>query len=115
MKNYEKQRYSGNENGWHEPIISLGVTRIKESTADELNLHFHSTGIKYVETDKLPSDELSAPSDEADQSEPNLAIQGGKVVKAKARAKSKAVAAPKVVKPKEVAPTPGPTPPAEPA
>ena len=104
MKNYEKQRYSGNENGWHEPIISLGVTCIKESTADELNAHFRNTGIKYVETDKLPSDEIPAPSDEADQSEPNLAIQVDKVVKAKAKSKTKAVSDPKVVKPKEAAP-----------
>lgn len=48
MKTYEKQQFTGNENGWDEPIKVLGETTIPESMADELNSHFRNTGIKYV-------------------------------------------------------------------
>jgi hypothetical protein len=54
MKNYEKQKFSGNENEWYEPIVTLGVSRIHEEQAAELNSHFRNTGVKYVETDKEP-------------------------------------------------------------
>lgn len=60
MKNYKKQQYSGNENGWDEPIVTLGVTAIRESQADELNSHFGSTGIKYEETDETPSEDVQS-------------------------------------------------------
>lgn len=56
-KNYKKLQHTGNENGWHEPIVSLGVTAITKDQADELNSVFASTGTKYEETDEKPYDE----------------------------------------------------------
>jgi hypothetical protein len=44
---YDKVKYSGNENGWHEPKDIIGKIVMHESNADELNSHFRSTGVKY--------------------------------------------------------------------
>ena len=84
MKNYERQKFSGNENGWHEPVVSLGVSRLHEEQAAELNSHFRNTGIKYVETSKEPweSDNKQVTSDHG---EPNLTIKDGKAVKSKSK------------------------------
>lgn len=84
MKNYERQKYSGNENGWHEPIVNVGVSRMDESQAAELNSHFRNTGIKYVETDKEPweGDNEQVTSDHG---EPNLTIKDGKAVNSKSK------------------------------
>lgn len=76
LKNYEKQRYSGNENGWHEPIVGVGVTSITEAVASELNSHFRNTGVKYELTDKEPY-EGTVTVNEADHGERNLAVTGG--------------------------------------
>lgn len=78
LKNYEKQKYSGNENGWHEPIVNIGVTAITEAVAAELNSHFRNTGVKYEETDKEPSGE--ATRDEADHGERGLVVKDGEFV-----------------------------------
>jgi hypothetical protein len=65
-KNYKKLQHTGNENGWNEPIVSLGVTSLSDDQAEELNSHFPSTGTKYEETDEKPYGEapLEVPVDE---------------------------------------------------
>lgn len=47
MKDYIKKQYTGNENGWDEPIKEISTHRITEDQAAELNSHFRNTGTKY--------------------------------------------------------------------
>lgn len=92
LKNYEKQRYSGNENGWHEPIVGIGVTAIDEATAAELNSHFRNTGVKYEPTSKNPYDgEVTI--NEADHGEHGLAVDNGKLKTTSNKPEAKAKAA----------------------
>jgi hypothetical protein len=85
MKNYKKQQYTGNENGWAEPIKTLGVTSIHAHHAAELNAQFRNTGIKYVETDMTPIEwaKKQAPTttNEADHGEPGMVVKDGKFQK----------------------------------
>lgn len=93
MKTYNKLKYTGNENGWHEPIVNLGKTKIQESHASELNEQFRNTGLKYEETTDDDMD-VTATTDQADHGEPNLVVKDGKFVKTnnKSDVKAKEVA-----------------------
>lgn len=91
MKNYKKQQYTGNENGWAEPIKTLGVTAIDETHANELNSQFRNTGIKYEETDETPSGfNGSVTTNEADHGEPKMVVKDGEFVETDNKAKEKA-------------------------
>ncbi|GEM_PF-5975795 len=90
MKNYKKQKYSGNENGWHEPIVTLGVHAMHESQAATLNDQFRNTGIKYEETTILPYEFEKTTTDKADHGEPNLVVKDGEFVKTTNKPKEKA-------------------------
>lgn len=79
-KNYKKLKYSGNENGWFEPIVTLGVTVITEAQAEELNSQFRNTGVKYEETSETPADYRETTTDQADHGEQYLVVKGGKQV-----------------------------------
>lgn len=87
MKNYRKDQYTGNENGWREPIKALGIVSIHEDTASELNTHFRNTGIKYEETTEKPSEFTT--TDQADHGEKNLVVKGNKFVTTKNKPKDK--------------------------
>lgn len=90
MKNYKKQKYSGNENGWHEPIVTLGIHNMHEEQAEALNDQFRNTGIKYEETDIVPHEFKKATNDEANHGEPNLEVKDGEVVVKDKETKAKA-------------------------
>lgn len=47
MKDYVKKQWSGNKNGWHEPVKEVSTHRITDAQAEELNKSFGSTGTKY--------------------------------------------------------------------
>lgn len=79
MKSYKKLRYTGNENGWHEPIVQLGITKMHDHQAAELNDQFRNTGVKYQETTDKPSTETT--TNAADHGEPNLVVKDGQLVK----------------------------------
>jgi hypothetical protein len=83
MKNYSKQQYSGNENGWHEPVVKLGNYAMQDSHVEELNSHFNSTGTFYEETDDMPDEfERDVVDVQTGDTEPNLVYKDGKLVKA---------------------------------
>jgi hypothetical protein len=67
MKNYAKNQYSGNINGWGDNFKTLSVHKMNDDQAAELNSHFGSTGVKYEETDIEPHEfgSEAAPKDEA--------------------------------------------------
>lgn len=108
MKNYKKQQYSGNENGWDEPIVTLGVTAIRESQADELNSHFGSTGIKYEETEDTPSGDAQSDTQTSDAPVTQKAKvpKAPKAPKALKEPKGKASAKPPIEKVKDTVETP---------
>lgn len=80
MKNYKKQKYSGNENGWHDPIVTLGVHSMQDRHAELLNDQFRSTGVKYEETTDIPSEFGGDATESHLHNEPNLEIKEGNVV-----------------------------------
>jgi hypothetical protein len=88
LKKYYKNQYTGNENGWHEPIITLGETSLSEQHLNELNSQFRNTGIKYE--DKQYTDQYKETSiNQADHGEPNLAVNDGKLKPTKTKAADK--------------------------
>ena len=47
MKTYIKKQYTGNENGWAEPIAEVSQHTITDEQAALFNEQFRNTGIKY--------------------------------------------------------------------
>jgi hypothetical protein len=85
---YYKNQYTGNENGWHGPIITLGETSLSEQHLNELNSQFRNTGIKYE--DKQYTDQCKETTiNQADHGEPNLAVKDGKLKPTKTKAADK--------------------------
>lgn len=93
-KNYKKLQHIGNENGWHEPAVSLGVTSITEAQAEELNSHYPSTGTKYEETDEKPYGEapLEVPVDKPKDADKPKVVKTAKVAKVVAQKVAQKVA-----------------------
>ena len=89
LKKYYKNQYSGNENGWHEPIITLGETSLSKQHLNELNSQFRNTGIKY-EDEQYTDQYKDVTTNQADHGEPNLVVKDGKLQKTKTKAKDKA-------------------------
>lgn len=56
MKTYDKVQFSGNQNEWGEPSEVLSKHVMNEGKVEELNQHFGSTGIKYIESTGNPYD-----------------------------------------------------------